>query len=149
MTSGRLSTLGALALLLALAAVLTGCATPSTAPVTPPTTTAVPAITPQGTAAVTSPPAASQKAPTDTSGHTIITISDTTFSPATTTVKVGAQVVWTNSGKSTHNIVFDDGSVKSPDITPGSVAAHKFTKAGTFAYHDSHNPLLTGTIIAK
>ena len=145
MTTGRRSTLGALALLLAL--VLTGCVATSTAPVNPPTTTAVPTVTPQGSAATATPPAASQKAPTDTSGHTIITISDSAFSPATTTVKVGAQAVWQNAGKSMHDIVFDDGSVKSPDISPGAVAAHKYTKAGTFKYHDSHNPLLTGTVI--
>ena len=149
MTTGRLSTLGALALSLALTAALTGCAAASTAPVNPPTTTAVPTIMPQGAAATATAPAGSQKAPTDTSGHTIITIGDSAFSPATTTVKVGTQVVWENSGQSTHNIVFDDGSVKSPDIAPGAVAAHKFTKAGTFNYHDSHNPLLTGMIIVK
>ena len=149
MSTGRLSTLTTLALLLALAAVLVGCSTPSTNPATPPTTTAVPAITPQGTVGTTTPPAAAPKATTDASGHTIISISDSAFSPAAITVKVGAEVVWQNSGKSTHNIVFNDGSVKSPDITPGAVAAHKFTKAGTFAYHDSHNPLLTGTVIAK
>ena len=146
MTTGRPSTLGALALLLALAAVLTGCSAPSTTPVNPPTTTAV---TPQGTAATATPSATSQQAPTDTSGHPVIFITDSAFTPPTTTVKVGAQVVWQNNGKSAHNIVFDDGSVKSPDIKPGTVAAHKFTKAGTFKYHDSHNPLLTGTIIVR
>jgi len=149
MTTERLSTLGALALLLALAAVLVGCSTPSTNPVTPPTTTAIPAITPAGTVGTTTPPATAPKAATDASGHTIITVNDSAFSPAAITVNVGAEVVWQNGGKSTHNVIFDDGSVKSPDIAPGDVASHKFTKAGTFRYHDSHNPLLTGTIIAK
>jgi len=145
----RLLTLATFVSLLLCAAILAGCSAPNTNPATPPAKQAVPAITPQGTTATSSAPTPSQKANTDTQGHTIIYITDSEFQPATTTVKKGATVVWENAGKSTHNVVFDDGSVKSPDIPPTSVAGHRFTTKGTFSYHDSHNPLLIGTIIVK
>ena len=145
----RLLTLATFVSLLLCAAILAGCSAPNTNPVAPPSKQAVPAITPQGTAVTSGTPAPSQRANTDTQGHTIIYITDSEFQPANTTVKKGATVIWENAGKSTHSIVFDDGSVKSPDIKPTSVAGHKFLTLGTFSYHDSHNPLLTGTIIVK
>ena len=149
MTTRRFLTLALLGMTLMFATVLTGCSSSPTTPVVPPTSTPVPATTPAGTVATTTPPATSQVAPTDTQGHTVIAVTDYAFTPAITTIKVGAQVVWLNNGKAKHSIVFDDGSVKSPDIAPGSVAGHKFTKAGTFKYHCGHHPQMTGSIIVK
>jgi len=120
-----------LAALLASILTLAGCssATPATTPTTGGASTA-----PTTTA---KPPA----------GHEAISITDTGFSPATLTVKLGAVVTWTNAGKTDHAITFDDGTVKSPPLKPGTIGSHVFSKAGTFAYHDSLHPALKGTVV--
>lgn len=134
MTARRPIALTALALMMVLAAVAAGCSKGSNVPVNPPAT--VPANAPSSTASGTAE-----------AGHASIIISDSGFTPDSVTVKVGSAVVWQNKGKAVHTVTFDDGSVKSPDIKPDGVATHVFTKAGTFAYHDSKFPQLTGTVI--
>lgn len=141
MTIRRFSVLVTLALILTLATILAGCGASSTAPVNPPST--APLNAPSGTTA----PSSSSK--TDQAGHTVITVTDSAFKPATVTIKVGAPAVWDNESKATLKVVFDDGSVTSPDIAPTKVATHTFTKAGTFKYHSSQNPQMTGTVIVK
>jgi plastocyanin len=140
MTTRRFAELAALVLALTLATVLTGCSASSTAPVTPPTTAPAPK------AAATPSPSTNNA---NQAGHSVIVIKEFSFTPAVATVKVGTQVIWQNDGKETHAIAFDDGSVTSPDIAPGSVAGHKFTKAGSYKYHCSHNPQMTGTVVVK
>jgi len=147
MFNRRLLAVAALALVLALALALTGCSGTSNQ--------ASPAA---GTSVVKPPSSASSTAGSATAGsssvaepaaHAVVVISDTAFAPATITIKPGQQVFWENDGKVAHNITFDDGSVSSPDITAGSSAAHKFAKAGTFKYHDSRQPQMTGTVVVK
>jgi len=149
MFNRRLLALAALALVLSLALALAGCSGTSNQ--------ASPAV---GTS-VTKPPASAGSSSTagsatagsssvaEPAAHAVVVISDTAFTPATITIKPGQQVFWENEGKVAHNVTFDDGSVSSPDITSGSSAAHKFAKAGTFKYHDSRQPQLTGTVVVK
>ena len=146
MTSRRLPILAALLLFALVATVLVGCST-STAPVNPPST--VPAYPGAVVPSATPSAAASATTPAKQSGHTVVSVKDFYFSPANVTIKVGAQVIWQNDGKVTHSIVFDNGSVKSPDIASGAVAGHLFKHAGTFAYHCGHHPQMKGTITVK
>jgi plastocyanin len=83
------------------------------------------------------------------SGHALVKITDTGFSPATVKIKPGGRVVWTNDGKQSHDIMFGTGGVKSPAIEPGKSANHQFKTAGTFQYTDSKNPAFKGTVIVK
>jgi plastocyanin len=69
------------------------------------------------------------------------------FSPSTLTVAAGATVVWKNQTQDSHSVIgntFGGGS-----ISPGGTLSFKFTSAGTFAYHCSIHPGMTGTIIVK
>ncbi len=119
-----------LAALLALMPVLAGCysATPALPPAAGGASTAA--------TATAKPPA----------GHESISITDTGFTPATLTVKVGAVVTWTNAGGTDHTVAFDDGTVKSSAIKPGTSAFHVFSRVGAFPYHDSLHPTMTGTV---
>jgi plastocyanin len=82
-----------------------------------------------------------------------VTIQDFSYTPSTVNVKVGATVVWTNSGPSVHTTVSDAGMWNSGPINPpggsgmygssGTAAGtfqFTFSQAGTFRYHCSIHP---------
>jgi plastocyanin len=69
------------------------------------------------------------------------------FSPPVVTIQNGDRVVWTNKDSSSHQIVADDGSFKSPVIQPGVKWGHVFATAGTFAYHDAAQAAKRGTVV--
>ena len=48
-----------------------------------------------------------------TSTTNAISIINETFTPSTTTVKVGTKVTWTNNDSFTHTVAFDDTSIQS------------------------------------
>ena len=82
------------------------------------------------------------------SSHQVVSISDHGFNPATITVGVNARVVWNNTGKTVHNVSFDNGPT-SGSIEPGGVVSHVFDKPGTYTYRDGIHPKLTGKVIVK
>jgi plastocyanin len=69
------------------------------------------------------------------------------FTPAAVTVQNGDRVVWTNNDKSSHQIVADDGSFRSPALAPGERWGHVFKNAGTFPYHDANQTTKRGTVV--
>jgi plastocyanin len=74
-------------------------------------------------------------------------ITATGFSPAAVTIENGDRVVWTNNDTTSHQIVADDGSFRSPVLTRGERYGHVFRDAGTFAYHDASQTAKRGTVI--
>jgi plastocyanin len=72
------------------------------------------------------------------------------FSPATTTIKVGMTVVWTNASSTPHTSTSDAGSAVTWDsglINTGSTFSFTFTRAGTFAYHCNVHAYMHGSIV--
>jgi plastocyanin len=72
------------------------------------------------------------------------------FSPATTTIKVGMTVVWTNASSTPHTSTSDAGSAVTWDsglISPGATFSFTFTRAGTFTYHCNVHAYMHGTIV--
>jgi plastocyanin len=72
------------------------------------------------------------------------------FNPATTTIKVGMTVVWTNDTGTPHTSTSDAGSAvtwNSGLINPGSSFSFTFTQTGTFAYHCNVHAYMHGTIV--
>jgi plastocyanin len=70
------------------------------------------------------------------------------FSPATLSIKVGTQVVWTNTTDAAHTVTSDTAGVFS---SPGNVTQNQtfmfaFTTPGTFAYHCNIHPYMKATI---
>jgi plastocyanin len=75
-----------------------------------------------------------------------IQIQKTGFSPAKTMVAKGDTVVWKNVDTAQHQIVSDDGSVKSPVLAPGQTFSYVFRADQTFSYHGGIHPDLKGAI---
>jgi len=87
-------------------------------------------------------------APAAAPSHQLIVITEKGFAPATVTVKVGSDVIWSNSGKKSHSVVLGPGA-ESGKIKPGGTATHVFDEAGTFKYEDGLNPSLKGVVIVE
>jgi len=82
---------------------------------------------------------------TPSSGGANVTIADFSFSPATVTVAVGTKVTWKNTGATDHTVTgtgWDSGNIAS-----GSQYSKTFDTAGTFDYHCSIHPTMTGKVI--
>ena len=48
-----------------------------------------------------------------------------------------------------HTTTSDSGLWNSGTLAPGAHFTHKFNKAGSFSYHCSIHPFMTGTIVVK
>ncbi len=75
-----------------------------------------------------------------------VTIADFSFSPSQVTVNAGDTVRWTNNGPSPHTTTSTSGVWDSGTLAPGQTFSFTFTTAGTFAYHCTIHPQMTGTI---
>lgn len=72
------------------------------------------------------------------------------FTPSQQTVSAGQVVQWSNTGSMQHTITFDSQSALSdPLLQAGANWEVKFTVPGTYTYHCTLHPGMTGTIVAK
>jgi plastocyanin len=78
-----------------------------------------------------------------------VAISGFSFSPHDITVAVGDSVTWTNSDAQGHTATADDGSFDTGTIGNGTSKSVTFATAGTFAYHCSIHPAMTGTVTVE
>jgi plastocyanin len=78
-----------------------------------------------------------------------VQIKSTGFSPSSITVNHGDSVSWKNVDKVDHQVVADDGSFASPILHAGQSYSVTLNRAGTFRYHDSFHPRLTGKVTVK
>jgi plastocyanin len=76
-----------------------------------------------------------------------ISILNNAFDPPQLTVKAGTSVTWTNNDSVTHTVAFD--SFDSGDIESGGTYSHTFPDKGTFDYHCSIHPNMTGSVIVQ
>lgn len=79
-----------------------------------------------------------------------VTISNFAFSPAQLNINTGDTVTWTNKDGVNHPIVSDmAGMFESGNLAPNATFSNIFTIAGTYKYHCSIHPSMTGTITVK
>ena len=127
-------------------------ATPGPPPPTPAGGPADPnstVLTPYPTTPPTQAPAASAQAsaaPAASLAPNQVRIQDFSFTPPALNVTLGTQVTWLNGGPSNHTVTANDGSFDSGTIQRNGTFAFTFSKAGTFAYHCSIHPTMTGTV---
>ncbi|MBF8290162.1 MAG: copper binding protein, partial [Chloroflexi bacterium] len=70
------------------------------------------------------------------------------FSPSPVTIVTGTTVTWVNKDPTEHSIVSDTGAFpKSAVLKTGDKYSVKFSKAGTYNYHDGFSTLVRGTIV--
>lgn len=79
----------------------------------------------------------------------VVSMNDSMFTPESLTVKVGESVTWRNDGMTDHNIVSDDDVFTTGVLAKGEEGSYTFTKEGTYSYHCSIHPEMTGTIVVE
>jgi plastocyanin len=88
-------------------------------------------------------------ATTVATGGATVSISGFAFNPATITIKAGESVTWTNADSVTHTVVADNGEFTSSGLANGQTYSFTFAKAGTYKYHCSIHPTMTGTVVVQ
>jgi plastocyanin len=68
------------------------------------------------------------------------------YGPDILDVLPGQTVKWTNVSERTHTVTSDDGLFNSGDITSGRRFEFHFTRPGTYNYHCTIHPAITGEI---
>lgn len=76
-----------------------------------------------------------------------VTIQNFAFNQKSITVKKGTKVVWTNKDGMGHTVAQDNGSPISPVISTNGTYSYTFNSVGTFPYHCSTHPNMTGTVV--
>jgi plastocyanin len=94
------------------------------------------------------PPAPAAGTASETSGNQV-TIENFSFGPATLTVSAGATVTWTNSDSVTHTVTAADARFDSSNLRPGDQFSYTFSAPGTYSYHCSIHPFMTGQVVVQ
>jgi plastocyanin len=71
------------------------------------------------------------------------------FAPQHLEVGASATVEWTNRDPLAHTITADDGSWDSGPIAPGGTWRHTFDQPGTYSFHCTPHPFMTGVVVVK
>jgi plastocyanin len=78
-----------------------------------------------------------------------ITIQDFSFAPGALTVSAGTTITWVNGDSVTHTVTAADGSFDSSNLMPGQQFSFTFTTPGTYHYHCSIHPFMTGQVVVQ
>jgi len=78
-----------------------------------------------------------------------ITISTFAFGPQVVAVKLGVAVHWSNRDSEAHTVTSDTGAFSSTVLQPGAGYSFTFTKPGTYAYHCTIHPFMTGKVVVS
>jgi plastocyanin len=78
-----------------------------------------------------------------------VTIRNFAFGPSAVTVKPGTTVHWANRDSEAHTVTSDTGAFSSPVLQPNAGYSFTFTKPGTYAYHCTIHPFMTGTVVVS
>jgi len=82
-------------------------------------------------------------------GGTAVEMRGMAFAPTRIEVTAGTTVAWTNSDQLPHTVTADDGSWDSGPIAAGATWRHTFSTAGSFAFHCTPHPFMTGVVVVK
>src|SRR5688572_22508575 len=78
---------------------------------------------------------------------TNVEISGFAFVPSTVTIAVGDSVIWTERDGFGHSTTSDTGVWDSGGLPLNGTFMFTFNNAGTFPYHCTPHPEMTGTVI--
>ncbi|MBV9444426.1 MAG: cupredoxin family copper-binding protein [Streptosporangiaceae bacterium] len=78
-----------------------------------------------------------------------VTIHNFAFGPQVVTIKAGTTVHWKNGDAEAHTVTSDSGAFDSPVLQPGASYSHTFTKPGTYSYHCTIHPFMTGKVVVS
>ncbi|MEP6989527.1 MAG: plastocyanin/azurin family copper-binding protein [bacterium] len=81
---------------------------------------------------------------------TSVTLQNTAFNPSSIQVSAGAVVTYTNSDGIAHNVTFSSATIGGTgDFTTGAKTLTMPTAAGSYDYHCSIHPGMTGSVTVK
>jgi plastocyanin len=80
-----------------------------------------------------------------------VTITNFAFSPATLTVPVGTELVWTNEDDAPHTVtgVDRDSPIGSKPLDTGDGYSVVLGRPGTYQYFCTLHPMMVGTIVVQ
>ena len=78
-----------------------------------------------------------------------VNIVDFSFAPNNLTINVGDMVEWTNQDGVSHTSTSDDGVWDSGLLGQGDTFTYTFTLAGSYSYHCTPHPFMTGTVVVS
>jgi plastocyanin len=78
-----------------------------------------------------------------------VTIEGFAFAPASITITAGSTVTWTNNDAAPHTATGDGGEFDTGQIDQGGNASVTFDTPGTYTYHCTFHPNMTGTIVVE
>ena len=66
------------------------------------------------------------------------------------TIAAGQAVRWTNADPIEHTVTFDGGAEAGSPVIPGNGSyVHRFDKPGTYTYHCTPHPFMTGVVVVR
>ena len=73
------------------------------------------------------------------------------FGPDRITVVIGVNntVVWTNNDSQPHTVTANGAAFDSGFLAPGATFSYTFTQPGTYDYHCTYHPWMTGTVVVN
>jgi amicyanin len=78
-----------------------------------------------------------------------ITIGAMKFQTDTVVVSAGQAVRWNNSDPLGHTVTFEGGEPGSALIPPNTAYVHRFDRPGTYRYHCTPHPFMTGVVVVR
>lgn len=72
------------------------------------------------------------------------------YTPRRIEVAAGTTIVWTNDAPLMHTVTANDGaSFDSGPVAPGASWGFRFTRPGTYAFHCTPHPFMTGVVVVR
>lgn len=71
------------------------------------------------------------------------------YNPETITVTAGTTITWTNKDGIIHTVTSDTGLFDSGNIASNGTYSLKFANSGTFPYHCTFHPAMTGKVVVN
>lgn len=96
----------------------------------------------------TSPVTSSQITPIPQEANAV-SIENFSFNPSEIIIKKGTELTWTNNDSAPHTITSDAGVFQSENLSQGQTYKFTFNEAGTFSYHCSIHPSMTGKVVVE
>ncbi len=69
------------------------------------------------------------------------------YGPKTITISAGQSVTWTNEDAIAHTATSDEGTWDTGTINKGESKTVRFANPGTYTYHCTPHPFMTGTVV--
>lgn len=71
------------------------------------------------------------------------------FDPQEFIITVGSTVIWYNQDTVTHTVTAGDQTFDSGNLMPGATFSYTFEEPGTYSYHCTLHPDMTGAVTVE